>query len=79
MIYLILQVMRMLKLKKKLVSKYGKLYTDILISELELVHETIHWLSQYPRLLKLYNEALVKCDNRIYERTILDDMRLAFE
>lgn len=29
-------------LKTKLLSKYGKLYTDILISELELVHETIH-------------------------------------
>ena len=56
-----------------------KLYTDILISELELVQETIHWLIQYPRSLKVYNEALVKYDNRIYERTILDDMRLAFE
>ena len=66
-------------LKTKLLSKYGKLYTDILISELELVQETIHWLSQYPRSLKIYNEALVKYDNKIYERNILDDMRLAFE
>jgi len=66
-------------LKTKLLSKYGKLYTDILISELELVQETIHWLSQYPRSLKIYNEALIKYDNRIYERNILDDMRLAFE
>lgn len=54
-------------------------YILILISELELVQETIHWLSQYPRSLKIYNEALVKYDNRIYERNILDDMRLAFE
>lgn len=36
-------------------------------------------MSQYPRSLKIYNEALVKYDNRIYERNILDDMRLAFE
>ena len=43
------------------------------------MQETIHWLSQYPRSLKIYNEALVKYDNRIYERNILDDMRLAFE
>lgn len=66
-------------LKTKLLSKYGKLYTDILISELELVQETIHWLSQYPKSLKIYNEALVKYDNKIYERNVLDDMRLAFE
>lgn len=66
-------------LKTKLLSKYGKLYTDILISEIELVQETIHWLSQYPRSLKVYNEALVKYHNRIYERNVLDDMRLAFE
>ena len=51
----------------------------MLIRELELVHETIHNLSQYRKLLKLYNKALVKYDNRIYERTILGDMKLAFE
>ncbi len=43
------------------------------------INETKHWLSNYPKSLKLYNEALQKYEQGIYQRNILDDMRLSLE
>lgn len=38
-----------------------------------------HWLSDYPKALKVYNEAIDKYNNKIYQRNVLDDMRLSLE
>lgn len=42
-------------------------------------NETRHWLSNYPKSLKVYNEALEKYSKGIFQRNILDDMRLSLE
>ncbi len=67
-------------LKIKLVTRYGELstVTDSDINE-TLIEETIHWLSDYKDSLKLYEEALQKFQNKIFERNLLDDLRLSLE
>ena len=67
-------------LKIKLVTRYGKLstVTDSDINE-TLIEETIHWLADYKDSLKLYDEALQKFQNKIFERNLLDDLRLSLE
>jgi hypothetical protein len=63
-------------LKIKLLSRYGNLGKEI--NEI-LIHEVRHWLSDYPESLKVYTEALRKFDNQIFERNIMDDLRLSLE
>lgn len=43
------------------------------------VKETQEWLGNYPAAQKLYNEAIEKYKQRIYQRNVLDDMRLSLE
>lgn len=43
------------------------------------ITETKHWLGNYPNSLKVYNEAIQKYEHGIYQRNILDDMRLSLE
>src|SRR5436190_23394752 len=45
----------------------------------ELIKETKHWLEKYPDAYKEYLSALKKFDNKIYERNLLDDLRLSLE
>ncbi|AWK51084.1 hypothetical protein DIC82_08675 [Clostridium beijerinckii] len=66
------------KLKEKLLSRYGHLAKDK-ISQTELVVKTQHWLEDYVNALKEYNSALEKFEKGIYQRNILDDVRLSFE
>lgn len=66
------------KLKTTLISKYS-VYSSSKVKESELIQETRHWLENYPESLKLYNDALNKYENDIFERNSLDDMRLSFE
>ena len=43
------------------------------------VRVTKHWLSKYQKPFELYNSALEKYSKNIYQRNILDDLRLALE
>lgn len=43
------------------------------------IKETQQWLGNYPAAQKLYNEAIEKYKQRIYQRNVLDDMRLSLE
>ncbi|NFI03468.1 hypothetical protein FC959_03460 [Clostridium botulinum] len=65
-------------LKEKLFIRYGHLAKDK-ISQTELVVKTQHWLGDYGNALKEYNLALDKFEKCIYQRNILDDVRLSFE
>lgn len=68
-------------LKIKLISRYGHLASageGEKINE-TLIEETKHWLSDYPESLKLYQEALTKFESKIYQRNLLDDLRLSLE
>jgi hypothetical protein len=44
-----------------------------------LVSETRHWLSDFPDVRKLFDEALQKHTNGVFQRNTLDDLRLALE
>lgn len=68
-------------LKIKLISRYGHLGSQIQTDELNepLIDETKHWLVDYPDSLKLFEEALFKFENKIYQRNLLDDLRLSLE
>lgn len=67
-------------LKIKLFARYGNLSQrgDKQVNEV-LVDETIHWLQSYPEALKVYREAIEKFDNQIFQRNLLDDLRLSLE
>lgn len=43
------------------------------------IKETQKWLANYPTSQKTYNEAIDKYKQRIYQRNVLDDMRLSLE
>ncbi len=67
-------------LKNKLYSQYPEFIPEgqhILTSE--LVKETQHWLSAYKKSFELYNSALDKLNKRIYQRNLIDDLRLSLE
>ena len=67
------------ELKSKLFLQYGKMYDNkekILVSSKEISE---HWLDKYPRAYKVYKEAMIKYSNKIFNRNILDDLRLSLE
>lgn len=68
-------------LKLELYSKYGHLRPEAEAKELDLplVEKTRHWLERYSASLKLFNQAKLKYDHGIFERNVLDDLRLALE
>ena len=69
------------KLKVQLFTRYGHLDDGNTASDLNhaLVEETRHWLSAFPKPLHLYNGALQKLEHGVFDRNVLDDLRLALE
>lgn len=66
-------------LKLKLITRYGHLNTEAdKVNEI-LIEETKHWLHGYDNALKVYLSALEKFKNNIFERNLLDDLRLSLE
>ena len=55
-------------------NNYVKSYKNCIVYEL-----TQHWLEDYGNALKEYNLALEKFEKGIYQRNILNDVRLSFE
>lgn len=67
---------------KELKIKLSKRFPDIApndFMESIAVTEVRHWLSAFPNALSLYKSALAKYSNGIFERNVLDDMRLSLE
>jgi hypothetical protein len=69
------------ELKIRLISRFGILGRKGDISGVDpaITEETLHWLSDFPESNKLYDEALTKYSNGIYNRNALDDLRLSLE
>lgn len=67
-------------LKAKLFMQYGQKYDDqnceIKTSSMDISE---HWLDKYPRAYKVYKEAIIKLNNGIFNRNLLDDLRLSLE
>lgn len=68
-------------LRYNLISRYGHLLSNQVqdIIKADLIDETKHWLSDYPDALQLYESALLKYENKIFLRNLLDDLRLSLE
>ncbi|KAF0206231.1 MAG: hypothetical protein FD173_391 [Gallionellaceae bacterium] len=68
-------------LKIKLLSEYSKFADQDNSTDIHrtLLTETRHWLSNFPEVQKLFDEALLKHDQGIFKRNTLDDLRLSLE
>lgn len=66
-------------LKIKLITRYGHLNPNINAVNEVLIDETRHWLNDYNKVLSLYQSALDKYNNGVFERNVLDDIRLSLE
>lgn len=69
-------------LKLTLFTRYGGLYEDGELAEdisATLIEQTRHWLDPYPDVLELYNAALEKHSHGLFQRNVLDDLRLSLE
>jgi len=69
------------KLKVQLFTRYGQLDDGSSARDLNdvVVEETRHWLSAFPKSLELYDGARQKLAHGVFERNVLDDLRLALE
>lgn len=70
------------ELQVRLITDYPEL-NDIQSEDdkldIEIINQTKHWLSDYPKALKLYNQAISNYNLKTFQRNILDDLRLALE
>lgn len=66
-------------LKLKLITRYGHLNTKADSVNEILIDETRHWLNGYVNALKVYETAIEKFKNGVFERNLLDDLRLSLE
>lgn len=62
----------------KLQTTYNR-FSSFPLQESELIQGTVHLLENYPEVRKLYDSAFAKFNQGMFERNILDDMRLALE
>jgi hypothetical protein len=69
------------KLKLLLITRYSHLAPDSIGAEVNetLIEQTRHWLDPFPGALALYNEALAKHEHGVFQRNVLDDLRLSLE
>ena len=68
-----------IKLLTSLKQRYGELDTEGSAYDKALTEYTQHWLSAFPQSLELYNEAIEKRNSGLYNRNLLDDLRLSLE
>ncbi len=68
-------------LKIKLISRYGENFGYSIPEEVDktLLDATNTWLTDYPDSKKIFEQAMIKLENRIFERNLLDDLRLSLE
>ena len=68
------------ELKTKLILQYGDKYYNQkqeIVENSKVISE--HWLKEYSQVYEIYNEAMVKYNNNIFDRNLLDDLRLSLE
>jgi hypothetical protein len=70
-----------MKLKAVLYSRFGDMRPDKEVRELDvpLIDDTRHWLHAHPLALAKLEEAKLKYDAGIFQRNLVDDLRLGLE
>ncbi len=68
-------------LKIKLITEYFHLSAETNPEDINiaLIEETKHWLGDFPKSLKLFEDAQRKFKGNIFQRNLLDDLRLSLE
>jgi hypothetical protein len=68
-------------LKIQLIARYSGMFgaSSEETLNLMLIEETKHWLEKYTASYRLYDSALMKFNNNMFERNLLDDLRLSLE
>ncbi|WP_440455247.1 hypothetical protein [Psychrobacter sp. ASPA161_9] len=68
-------------LKAQLADRFGEAfgYTNTKVLNVELVEDTLTWLTNHKRSLKLYRLALAQLGQETFDRNCLDNVRLALE
>ncbi len=68
-------------LKIQLIARYGSQFgaASSETLNLPLIEDTKHWLDKYQASYNLYDSALTKFNNNVFERNLLDDLRLSLE
>lgn len=69
------------KLKAELFTRFGQFRANREVRELDvpLIDETRHWLHDHPKALALLEQAKLKYDAKIFQRSLIDDLRLGLE
>ena len=72
------------QLKLRMLMRHSKDFDETLMLELSSLvtarlPNVVQILQPYPKSLKLLQEAKLKYENSLFDRNVLDDMRLAFE
>jgi hypothetical protein len=69
------------KLKAELFTRFGHLRPNKEVRELDvpLVDDTRHWLGAHPSALAKLEEAKLKYDAKVFQRNLIDDLRLGLE
>ncbi len=68
-------------LKAQLVDRFGEVfgYTNTKVLNIGLVEDTLAWLANHKKSLKLYKLALAQLGQSTFDRNCLDNARLALE
>lgn len=67
-------------LKSKLLQQYSEFAEKPLIQvDKTLLEDTSHWLANYPSAFEQFKTALEQHKNKVYERNLLDNLRLCLE
>jgi hypothetical protein len=67
------------ELQNRLDNKYNYLDKEEPILDFEVIESTKHWLSNYPKSLENYENAIKQYTEKKYTRNILDNIRLSLE
>lgn len=69
------------RLKAELFTRFGELRANKEVRELDtpLIDETRHWLHEHPKALALLEQAKLKYDAKVFQRSLIDDLRLGLE
>ena len=67
------------KLRNDLLTRYGHLNEPLDEEINKVVKNTQHWLKDFPASLSAYDSAIAKYTNSIFQRNLLDDLRMALE
>lgn len=73
------KIEEVIKLRNDLLIRYGHLNEPLDEEINKVVKNTQHWLKDFPDSLSAYDSAIAKYTNGIFQRNLLDDLRMALE